>query len=73
MGLFLGFRLVPSPGPADSSDNGLPAGVDVDVLDDDLLLGLPKVAMERLQQLVEVLAVNTRFRVQGGTGLEDEE
>ena len=53
MGLILRFSAPPRP-PAprggNHPDHGLPAGVDVDVLDRDLLLAFAAVALESLQQ-----------------------
>ena len=66
MGLFLQFLLTPTPRSFDIADYGLPARVDMDMLDRDLLLALAAMLVERLQQcrpgtrelicLIEVLA-----------------
>ena len=50
MGLPLIFARYPTPG-LDSADNGLPAGVDVNVLDSDLLLAFAAMAVEGLHQV----------------------
>ena len=42
MGLILQFRLNPSPRGLNHTDHGLPAGVNVHVLDHDLLGALPR-------------------------------
>jgi len=43
-------RLNPSPWGLNYAYHGLPAGMDVDVLDRDLLHALPAVAIERVEQ-----------------------
>src|SRR5215210_6547665 len=50
MGLLLAFDRHPTPGVLNVADDRLPAGVDVDVLDRDLLLALAPVPVQRLQQ-----------------------
>jgi hypothetical protein len=46
MGLILRYRLNPSPRRLNHTDHGLPAGMNVNVLDRDLLLALAAVAIE---------------------------
>jgi hypothetical protein len=50
MGLTLRFRLNPSPRGLNHTDHGLPAGMNVDVLDRDLLLALAAVTIECIEQ-----------------------
>jgi hypothetical protein len=51
MGLILCFRCEPSPWGLDIPNHRLAAGVHVDVLDRDLLLTLPAVPIERIEQV----------------------
>ena len=48
--LILRFRLNPSPRGLNHTDHGLPAGVNVHVLDRDLLLAFAAVAIKRVEQ-----------------------
>jgi hypothetical protein len=50
IGLFLCFRPTPSRGSAHVSNDRLAAGVDVDVLNSDLLLALAAMAVQRLNE-----------------------
>ena len=50
MGLILRFRAIPTPRGLDHADDSLPASMDMDVLDRDLLLALAAVAVERFEQ-----------------------
>ncbi|MCG6559570.1 hypothetical protein MB818_15275 [Ruegeria sp. 1NDH52C] len=50
MGLFLHFALIPSPRSFDRADQGLAVGMDVDMLDGHLLLTLPAMLVQRVQQ-----------------------
>jgi hypothetical protein len=49
MGLILRFRLNPTPW-GHHADHGLPAGMNVNVLDCDLLLALAAMVIERIEQ-----------------------
>lgn len=51
--LILRFRLNPSPRCLDYADHGLPAGMNVHVLDRDPLLALAAMAIERIEQHCE--------------------
>ena len=53
MGLILQFRLNPSPRGLNYAYHGLPAGMNVHVLDHDLLGALAAVAIERVEQHCE--------------------
>ncbi|WP_305798587.1 hypothetical protein [Tropicimonas sp. IMCC6043] len=50
MGLFLDLAVIPSPRSLHCADHGLAAGVDVDMLDRDLLLALAAMLVQRVQQ-----------------------
>ena len=49
MGLILQFESIPSPGGLDGANHRLSSGVNVDVLDRDLLLALAAIALQRLK------------------------
>ena len=50
MGLILQFRLNPSPRGLNYTNDGLPTGMHVHVLDRDLLLALAAMAIERFEE-----------------------
>jgi hypothetical protein len=50
MGLILRFPAIPTPRGLDRADHRLPARVDVNVLDSDLLLALAAMAIERFEE-----------------------
>ena len=49
-GLFLCIPLIPTPRSLDGPDHGLPARMDVDMLDRDLLLALATMLVERIEE-----------------------
>jgi hypothetical protein len=49
-GLFLRFRVIPSPRCADDADHSLPARVDMDMLHGHLLLALVAMAVEGFEE-----------------------